>query len=257
MKDVVVGQGGGGLSGADAGSRAGAGAARVGRGFVRKHAASFWLGMLFFLARRAPAMLRWGKPLGVFFAAKCSHVIQDATGKNARRIYGSISEKQRRQFTWRVTEHFYDFVADVGRAMTWTREQMLEQVVAVEGKEHYDAARALKRGAIVATAHMGSFEVGLASLVSMEKNVHVVFRRDAEDPFEGIRNVVRQRLGVNESPVDEGWGLWVRLRDALLRDEVVVIQGDRVMPGQKGQRVEFLGNHIMLPTGPAKLARAS
>ena len=49
----------------------------------------------------------------------------------------------------------------------------------------------------------------------------------------------------------------MHLRDALRADEVVAIQGDRIMPGQKGQRMPFLGGHLLLPSGPAKLALAS
>jgi KDO2-lipid IV(A) lauroyltransferase len=134
---------------------------------------------------------------------------------------------------------------------------MFAQVTAVEGEDEYRAVRAAKRGAIVVTAHMGSFEVGLAALRQMEERVHVVFRRDQADRFDPIRRALRQRLGVIENPVDDGFGLWVRLRDALIANDVVVIQGDRVMPGQRGQRVPFLGSHVALPTGPVKLAQAS
>jgi len=42
-----------------------------------------------------------------------------------------------------------------------------------------------------------------------------------------------------------------------LDDQAVVIQGDRVLPGQKGRRVPFLGGEIELPLGPFKLALAS
>ena len=47
------------------------------------------------------------------------------------------------------------------------------------------------------------------------------------------------------------------LRNALANDEAVLIQGDRVMPGQKGQAVRFFGGHILLPTGPVRLALIS
>jgi KDO2-lipid IV(A) lauroyltransferase len=47
------------------------------------------------------------------------------------------------------------------------------------------------------------------------------------------------------------------LRDALANDEVVVMQADRVMPGQKGVRVPLLGGHIELPTGPVRMAQLS
>jgi lauroyl/myristoyl acyltransferase len=227
-------------------------------GALRRCAASFWLGALFFCARRAPWFARAVRPVFVRLTTAASKHIQRAGALNARRIYGAqLSDRDCLRFARRVTGNFYDFVADVGLAMRWTPEQMLRQVESIEGHEKYVAARALKRGAIVVTAHMGSFEVGLAALRNMENKVHVVFRRDAEDRFDQIRQVLRQRLGVIEAPVEEGWGLWMRLRDCLMADEVVVIQGDRVMPGQKGQRVPFLGNHLMLPTGPVKLAAAS
>jgi KDO2-lipid IV(A) lauroyltransferase len=103
---------------------------------------------------------------------------------------------------------------------------------------------------------MGSFEVGMAALLEFEKKIHVVFKRDV-GRFEQTRQALRQHLGVIEAPVDDGWGVWMRLRDALRANEVVAIQGDRVMPGQKGQRMPFLGGHLLLPSGPAKLALAS
>jgi KDO2-lipid IV(A) lauroyltransferase len=87
-----------------------------------------------------------------------------------------------------------------------------------------------------------------------EKRLHVLFRRDALDLFEQIRSTLRRKIGVVEVPVDEGWTVWMRLRDALAQDEVVLIQGDRVMPGQKGQPVRFFDGHIQLPTGPVRLA---
>ena len=40
-------------------------------------------------------------------------------------------------------------------------------------------------------------------------------------------------------------------------DEVVAIQGDRVMPGQKGERLAFFDGHMLFPTGPVRLAIAS
>jgi KDO2-lipid IV(A) lauroyltransferase len=57
--------------------------------------------------------------------------------------------------------------------------------------------------------------------------------------------------------VDDGLSTWMRLREALAADEVVLVQGDRVMPGQKGQRVPMLGGEVVLPTGPLRLAMAS
>ena len=51
--------------------------------------------------------------------------------------------------------------------------------------------------------------------------------------------------------------MWVRLREALRADQVVVIQGDRVLPGQKGQPIPFLDGDMEFPALPVTLAMLS
>jgi lauroyl/myristoyl acyltransferase len=104
---------------------------------------------------------------------------------------------------------------------------------------------------------MGSFEVGMAALRAYEPDIHVVFKRDAMNRFETIRRIFRDPLGVHEAPVDAGWETWVGLKDALASNHVVVMQGDRAMPGQRAQSVPILGGHIALPLGPIVLAQIS
>jgi KDO2-lipid IV(A) lauroyltransferase len=224
---------------------------------VRAAAAEFWLDLLFRVAGRAPAVTRVTRPLFVRCAYRFSRAIRSATTANARRILGpDVTRGRIETFGRGVVENFYDFVCDVGQSLHLTRQQLLARIETVEGHDHYETARALKKGAIIATAHMGSFEAGAAAIVDREQAVHVVFKRD-ETRFEHVRTSLRAKLGVREAPVDEGWPLWLRLREALQRDEVVMVQADRVMPGQKGARVPFLHGHLLLPTGPIKLAIAS
>jgi len=225
---------------------------------VRRWAADFWLNYLFWHAEHLPWLARRTKWFYLWFAFRYSHVIRKATAANARRIFGpDVSPQRTLAYGRAVMSNFYEFVYDIGRALHSTRAQMLARVEGTAGEHHYDAARALKRGAIVVTAHMGSFEVGTAALLERDRAVHVVFKRDVRDRFESIRTQMHRRLGVMEAPIDEGWPMWVRLRDALARDEIVMLQGDRVMPGQKGVKVPFLHGHLLLPTGPLKLAAAS
>ena len=44
---------------------------------------------------------------------------------------------------------------------------------------------------------------------------------------------------------------------ALRNNHVVVMQGDRAMPGQKARAVPVLGGHLLLPLGPVRLAEIS
>jgi len=225
---------------------------------LNRACADFWMNFLFWHARRHPAFARWSKPFWMFGTWKVSDHFYSGLMTNAARILGPRSTfEQQEKLAKRTMANFYDFVCDVGFALGCTRQQLLDQIQSVEGDSHYLSARARKRGAIIATAHMGSFEVGAAALQRHEKRIHVIFRTDRRNLFEQIRSTLRRKLGVVEVPVDQGWTVWMRLRDALQNDEAVLIQCDRVMTGQKGQAVPFFGGHTLFPTGPVKLALAS
>ena len=248
---------------------------------LRAAIASFWLAAFFYAAEKFPGPVVAGRRPFCWAVFRVSPWIRAGTLANARRILGATrshdtvtevtapsfpgatsttppTDAEIRALAQRTLSSFYLFCCDVGRSFGMSTPDLLERVESAEGAERYSAARAAGRGAIVVTAHMGSFEVGMASLRSVDSSpIHVVFRRDRFARFERQRSALRARLGVEEAPVDEGWTVWVRLRDALLNNEVVVLQGDRVMPGQKGEAVPFLGGRLMLPPGPVKLALAT
>src|SRR5688500_3892732 len=221
---------------------------------MRQRAAAFWLNALFWQARSAPIIGRVLKPLAIAAAYRFSASVRMATESNARHIYGAeVSAVEAKRYARGVLSNFFDFVCDVGRCVGMSDEQLRGHIGSIEGDDAYQSARAAGKGAIIATAHMGSFEAAAAALLAREKKVHVVFKRDAMSRFEQVRSALRRRLGIIEAPIDDGWSIWLRLRDALERDEVVMLQADRIMPGQKGESLPFLHGRLELPTGPIKL----
>jgi len=220
--------------------------------------AQWWLRQLFSFSRNMPWAARGLRDLAAPVAIRYSLKARFATFSNGRRLISpDLTDSQSRQFGHAVVRRFIDFVIDVGISCGQTPSQMRSRIDRIDGHDHYVAARALGRGAIVLTAHMGSFELGLAALTDIEPNVHVVFKRDTHDEFELIRRRLRQILGVQEAPIDDGWTTWLKLRDALRANHVVILQGDRAMPGQKSQSVPIAGGHVALPLGPVMLAIAS
>ena len=224
---------------------------------LRSRCAGIWLRLFFRIVGFSPRFAATARPALVFLAFSFSPRIRRATATNAARLLTRPSAKERRAFGRRVVGSFYDFVCDVGTTLYATPEELTARIESVTGTEHYHTARAAGRGAVLITAHMGSFEKGLVALPVREKQIHVVFKRDLIGEFEKLRTELRRRLNVAEAPIDEGWGIWVRLREALQNDEVVAVQGDRVMPGQKGLPVPILGGTVLLPTGPFKLAASA
>ncbi|MDP1661641.1 MAG: lysophospholipid acyltransferase family protein [Phycisphaerales bacterium] len=214
------------------------------------------LGPFFWLATHAPSLARACAPIAVRLVPLVSRRVRLQTRRNSALIFGrTLSVGEQRAYTRGVLRSFIDFVIDVGQSSHDTAARLLERIECTEGEAGYRAARATRRGAIMVTAHMGSFEVGLAALRQVEPRVHVVYRRDASGPFESMRARMRRRLGVIEAPIDDGLGTWMSLRDGLFNDDVVVVQADRAMPGQRSQRVPFLHGHIRIPTGAVRLAR--
>ena len=180
---------------------------------------------------------------------------------NARRILGDQSTlAEQTRLGKATTANFCRLTADIGRNGSRSTQQILGDIDSIDGLDAYHAARASGRGAIIAAAHMGPFETSVAGLRQYEPKVHVVFRRDTIPSLESLRHQLHLRLGVIEAPVDaagDAIGPWIGLRDALKNNEVVLLQADRVMHGQRGIRVPFLGGHMEFPPGPVKLAIAS
>ncbi len=223
---------------------------------LRSWAAQFWIGLLFWFTVHVPIVPQVLGPVLLFLIWRCSPAIRAGTLANARRVLGESSTPcARRRLGRRVLASCFQSVLDFARNSRLTTEQILTGIESVEGLDGYEEARRLKRGAILVTAHLGPFETAVASLRQREPRVHILFRRDRTSAFEKLRSEQRRRLDIIEAPIDDGLSTWFRLRDALLADEVVLLQGDRTMPGQRGIALPFLHGHIEMPEGPVKLAR--
>ena len=220
--------------------------------------ARFWVDFMLWNLERQPGIVRSTKPFFTFFAWRTCSPLRNNLLANSKWLLGhAASTQQRARLGKRVLSNFYDFMVNIARSQRHSVEQILAEIGEIQGRQRYGEIRSLHRGAILVTAHLGCFETSVAALAREEQRIHIVFRRDPVQRFERLRSAQRRKFGVIESPVDDGLGVWVRLRDALRNDEVVLMQGDRILPGQKGERVPFMGGHMMVPMGAVKLAMAS
>src|SRR5262245_55736716 len=189
-------------------------------GWVRWVFARFWVWYLMWNAQHWPGFARFTKPFFMWWAWNTSRAMRNGTLANARFLLGPDSTPASRAVMGKgVVGHFYEFIFEMGRNRRRSNSDLVNDIERAEGKEHYDAAREMRRGAIVVTAHLGSFETGVAALKAREPHVHVVFRRDEVDQFERLRSDQRRRLGVIEQPPEDGISIWIRVRDALKADD--------------------------------------
>lgn len=176
---------------------------------------------------------------------------------NARRLLGNDStHAEREKLVRAMMTHWCTFIVDLFHLQRVSRKQILDQGVRLEGLDAYKATRETSRGAILVTAHLGNWEYGAVLLEYLNETLNVVFQPDTNLVMRRIFSFQRRIKHVNEVRVEGDPFIWVTLRAALKRDELVLIQGDRTL-GDAGSVQPFLDGHARFPEGPVKLAFAS
>lgn len=221
----------------------------------RHRAARFWVQALFRFSSSAPWFLSLTRPIWCNGAWHGASKLRGNLLVNAARLLGPTSSPaERRKLARAVVWNFYDFVLEVGRNRRRPPEELAGRIRSVQGEQHHTAVRGRKCGVIIATAHLGNYELGIAALRQREPHVHVVYQKDRLEHFDEIRRELHRSLGVHDAPIEGGIDNWLNLRESLLADHAVLLQADRVMPGQRGARVKFLAGHVELPWGAVKLS---
>lgn len=158
--------------------------------------------------------------------------------------------------TWRVFWNFAWTITDTVRF----RELHTIPDWEFEGWEHFRQMEQHPGGAILLTAHMGSYDLGAHLFAEMSERKIVMVRAPETDPqtrnYEEVqheRTVRGVRVGFNTQASD----LAFDLLESLQRGEIVAIQGDRVTPGIAAIEGTLFGKRTAFPSGPFALAMAS
>lgn len=130
-----------------------------------------------------------------------------------------------------------------------------------EGYEHFARMESSPSGAILLTAHMGSYDLGAHLFTESSSRKVVMIRAPEVDPTtrqfeedlqdrtvgEGLR------VGFNTQSSDLAFELLGAIRDG----EIIAIQGDRVTPGIASIEATLFGRRALFPSGPFALAMAA
>lgn len=127
------------------------------------------------------------------------------------------------------------------------------------GREHFERMRNEPGGAIILTAHMGSYDLGAHLFAQMSKRPIVMVRAPEVDPqtrrYEEARLATPESLKIDFST--RANELALDLLDALQRGEIIAIQGDRVTPGISVLPATLFGRKTSIPAGPFALSMAA
>ena len=130
----------------------------------------------------------------------------------------------------------------------------------IEGGEQLEQLAAT-RGAIVLTAHMGSYDLGAALFAQkFNREIRMVRAPEPDSQTAAHLDTSMRRTGSGAVKIDyntEGAMLAFDLLSAIRRGEIVSIQGDRVIPGVASVVGEMFGHPVAVPSGPFSLALVS
>jgi predicted LPLAT superfamily acyltransferase len=129
------------------------------------------------------------------------------------------------------------------------------------GTEYFEQLESHPGGAIILTAHMGSYDLGAHLFAEISKRPIVMVRAPETDPdTRQYEERLHERTAAETLQIDfstRASELALDLLGAVQRGELVAIQGDRVTPGISVLPATLFGKATELPAGPFALAMAA
>jgi KDO2-lipid IV(A) lauroyltransferase len=161
-----------------------------------------------------------------------------------------LDERELRRITWLNFRNHGKAYADL-MMLPRARVSAMSPLLKVQGLEHLEEARALGKGVMAVSCHMGSYEV--VSAIWAATLSPVSFFAEELEPralFEWYRET-RARLGISVLTLSVG-GIR-KVTQALHENEMVITAIDRDITGT-GQVMPFFGRPAPIPIGPASIA---
>ncbi len=130
----------------------------------------------------------------------------------------------------------------------------------IDEPERNHVADALERGrgVILATAHVGNWDISGRALHATGRPVHLVMGREPNETTQEYARRSREQAGVRVIYTDSSVFSAFNMIRALRRNEILAIQIDRSNGGSDSARpIEFFGGRAPFQEGPFHLARLS
>lgn len=120
--------------------------------------------------------------------------------------------------------------------------------------EHFIREMAVSEGGLLIGAHIGNWEIAGQLLERIETKVHIVMLEAEHEKIKQLLESVMTKKKMDIIPIQNDFSHLFIIKEALQRNEIVAIHGDRFLPGSKTIRADFFGKPAHFPVGPFYLA---
>ncbi|MBU0492320.1 MAG: lysophospholipid acyltransferase family protein [Chloroflexi bacterium] len=177
-----------------------------------------------------------------------------AIQENLGHVLGPTAPRsQVRRTARQVMRNYAKVLVEFLRLPHLKEDEITRAVANVPGEEHLIAVRDAKQGVIVATLHLGNWDIAALGMVYRGLPVHVFTDSFGSPQFDALIHSYRTRQGIQLIPAN---GMAVRRAYRILKQGgAVAIAFDVPVPLEEGGiPVRFFDGTIMAPAGPARLA---
>ena len=173
---------------------------------------------------------------------------------NMRRVLGEKASWQRVKWTAQQSFRNYGRLAvDFMRLPHMSDDDVYRTAGIPAGLEHIDRALEKGKGIVIITGHFGNWDLAGASLARLGYKLNAVADTFEPEKMDQLVNGTRRQSGLNIIPVESASSL-KELFLALKRNEIVFLLFDEPQEPENGVAVDFFGERVYLPGGPAALA---
>lgn len=169
---------------------------------------------------------------------------------NYRRVLPAAPASERRAVARRSLVNYCRYLVDFARFPALAPDEL---VAAVSGEASFralDGALATGRGAVIVCMHFGNWDLGAGAAAARGYRLAVVAETFADSRLDDLVAGARRRLGMEVIKLESAGPTLFR---ALRGGGLLALLIDRPVPG-KGVKVEFFGEDVEVPEGPARLA---
>jgi KDO2-lipid IV(A) lauroyltransferase len=197
-----------------------------------------------------PIALAIGRGLGWIYGSIIRYHRNDARAA-LERVFPDKSSREIQQIIHRMYANLGMNVIELVRLIALNPDDLLGSYIRIEGQENVDAALAQKKGAIVLTGHIGSWDLLCTITPRIGYPLTVITKKLKQDWINRIWLDIRERYGVRFLPAHNSYRQCLKV---LRSNEVIGFILDQNMIDKEGIFVDFFGKPACTSPGLAFMA---